>query len=220
MLEKAPIRLVVVMALAMTAGCGMPSGGEAALDEGRPAGVQEGPKTIEAEAARVATTRQDLSFTGCSQLQTYVLAYIWAQAQLLAERGYEYQKVDKNRYWAQYWFGYPSQANSRLLTAKNRLQTGNLDILCDDGPLDPDHHPSCTPNHLARAQSKMRLCEGFWNLSPEDAVLTFLHETAHFSGAPNDTAYSEQACYDLARSNPTAAAKNGANYEHYYNHFW
>ncbi len=218
MLEKAPIRLVVVMALAVTAGCGMPSGDQA-LEEGRPAGGQEGPKTFEAEAARVAATRQDLSFTGCSQGQIYLLAYIWAQAQLLAERGYDYQKVDKNRFWAQYWFGYPSQANNTLLNARNRLQTGNLNILCDDGPIDPDHHPSCN-GQAARAQSKMRLCEQFWNLSAEDAVLVFLHETAHFSGAPNDTAYSEQACYDLARSNPTAAAKNGANYEHYYNHFW
>ena len=147
------------------------------------------------------------------------LAFIWQQARLTAERGYSYQALDPNRIWAQYWFGYPSKASAKLLKVQQFLQNGGLSILCDDGPGDPDHHASCN-GFLARAQSNMRLCVGFWGLSWEDAVLTFLHETAHFSGAPNDTAYSEQACYDLARSNPTSASKNAGNYEHYYNGFW
>jgi hypothetical protein len=199
-------------------GCAMSNGDDVAGD-GRPAGALTGPRTIEDEAKNIATTRQDLSFTGCDQGQTWAIAFIWSQAQLMAERGLEYQALDPNRYWAQYWFGYPSRASNELNAIKTRLQTGNLDILCDNGPGTPNHHSSCN-GFLARAQSKMRLCEGYWDLSWEDAVLTFLHETAHFGGAPNDDAYSEQACYDLARTDPVAASNNAANYEHYYNGFW
>jgi Lysine-specific metallo-endopeptidase len=204
---KAP-SVGVIVALCAMSGCAVPVGEDGGDSEPSFEGEFADPDPSD---PGVAVTQQGLSWVTCSPEQQLFMSFILPYAQGLAEFGYNYQAPDPNRFWAQYWFGYPSKAGPVLKKIRDLMNSGGYTIVCDQG------HGSCK-NHVARAQGdkKVRLCGSYWNLVWEDAAYVFLHEIAHHSGAPKDHAYGEDACYNLARNDPAKAVQNGDNYEQYY----
>jgi len=109
------------------------------------------------------------------------------------------------------WFGTYSDANYNYDMAifnavRNRLNNAIFNAYCNPAGCGNNVYAYVYPSD---ATLTVYLCNLFWTI-PNERVNTIVHEMSHFNslGQTGDYAYGQNACLNLARTNPNSASMN------------
>lgn len=162
--------------------------------------------------------RRGAGFTGCTAQEKDIIKKAAAAAQVYAVNTYHYLQNNTKptpRYTT--WFGnWTTKRHSTVVSSFSHIQGYPFskywfDCTCQD----PESYAYVYPDHY----SKVYICPAFWDapVTGEDSQAgTLIHESSHFivNGGTDDHAYGQDACKELAKTNPDYAVENADSHEY------